>query len=424
MDAVSEQPGRWQGREWSSSSRPLIRRVFVAWIVTRAAYIILTYAANLLSLFPKHPGLYGMVQTWQRWDVNWFLIVSRHGYPNAATANFFPLFPATMGAISWLLGDGSAPTATHVLPGNVVGPPDRVRMLVGLGLTNIALLVGLYAIARLAELGSERGDAGASMRAVWITLAYPFAWSWTAPYAEGFFLAFAALTLLWARQGRWYLAALVALLAGLTRSLAAILIVPLVWEFARQRDWLKRVSRHTPFSWRAVRSAVPGVVVAAAVPAGMSLFFGYLYLRFHDFLLPLHTQLKFWDHRPMAQWTSFWIAFQYLFKYGASGNGLLAVDLALIIGSALIIIVAVRQVPLSYTLYMVGFLYLITAAPFIYDRDIFTGTPRYLASAIPIFLILAQWSGTRPWLEKSLIAGGFMLQAVFTVGFFNFSYIP
>jgi Gpi18-like mannosyltransferase len=55
-------------------------------------------------------------------------------------------------------------------------------------------------------------------------LIYPFSFYLTAAYTEGLFLTFAILCLLFARQGRWRLAAVMALLAGATRPTGVALI--------------------------------------------------------------------------------------------------------------------------------------------------------------------------------------------------------
>lgn len=389
---------------------PLARSVFVAWLATRAGYVLITYMANKLHLFPTNTtNLPGWILSWQRWDVNWYLIVSRLGYDRPQGANFFPLFPGAMGGISWLLGDGSGP---------IWPQPDRIRVLVGLGLSNLGLLVGLYAIARLANLDRPPEDEDAGVRAVWITLAYPFAVSWTAPMAEGLFLAFAALTFWLARTGRWYAAAFVAFLAALTRPLAIALILPLAWEFARQQGWLRLPSR-TLLSMTGVRRLAKGTVVVGAVPLGFSLFFGYLYVRFGDFLLPLHTQMRYWGHVSMPQWRTFQIAVHRLLTI--QDTGLLATEIVLVVTATLIVIVRIRRLPVAYTLYMAGLLYLITAAPVPTLIDLMTGPTRYLASAIPIFLVLTSWTARRSGLQMSLIAVGMILQGALTIAWFQSS---
>lgn len=391
-----------------------MREVFVAWLATRVGYVLLTYLANTLRLFPPRPGFTGMILTWQRWDAPWYELISRVGYDRALSANFFPLFPSLMGGISWLLGDGSGPISPQ--PDRGLPPaPDPVRMLVGLGLANVALLVGLYFIARLAERESDAGDRRAGARAAWIVLAYPFALAWTAPQSDALFLALVALTFWLVRGGRWYPAALAAFLAGLTRPVAVPLIPLLAWEFGRQEGWL-RVPLQVRPSIARVRKLPAAAALIGAVPAAFCAYFGYLYWRFGDFLLPLHTQFSRWAHVRLPQWTTFTIAVQRLLT--RSDTSLLLTELVFLLGFAAITVVSARRQPFGYTLYMAGLLYLITAAPVPDYPNLLTGSVRYLAAAIPVFLAVARWCATRPRLEVSLIAVGMMLQAAFAIHFF------
>lgn len=391
------------------ASMPLALRVFVLWLATRIGYVAVTYMANAIHLFQSDPRalIFGGIHSWDRWDTNWYLIIARYGYQSRTSANFFPLYPAAVGVVSWLLGHGASA---------VYG---TFRLLVAIGLSNLGLLVGLYAVARLSELDAEAEDDRAGTRAAWILLAYPFAMAFAAPLAEGFFLAFAALSLLLARQGRWYAVILPALLAGLTRPFGLVLVAPLAWEYARQHGWWKRPpTRPTRAGlWSLVKCAV----VVAAAPAGLFIYLGYLYVRFGDFLLPFHDQLTLWHHVSMPPWSTAQVVFHNLMANVTSGvdSFLLPVEVVLWISFALITIAGIRRTPFAYTLFMAGMLYVDIAAPINNFPDILTGTTRYLASAIPVFLILARWTRRQQWLETVLICSGMMLQGTIMVGIFQ-----
>ncbi|MBO0728280.1 MAG: hypothetical protein J2P57_03410 [Acidimicrobiaceae bacterium] len=391
---------------WVAASMPLLLRLLVLWLATRVVFVLLAYLGYKLHLFQPTGQLGGgLILSWQRWDVNWYLIISRLGYPTRQSANFFPLFPALMGGISWLLGDGGGP---------VFPQPDKLRVLVGMGISNVALLVGLYAVARLAQLDAEPEDERAGVRAAWILLAYPFAVAWMAPYSEGLFLAFTALALLFARRGRWYWVGLVGLLAGLTRPTAVILILPIAWEYGRQHGWWQRLPRP---SGEFARQLAKGAVAIGSVPAGIGLYFAYLYIRFGDILLPLHTQLQYWHHVAMPPWSTLQLAVRNLRTIPDSG--LLSTDLTLLAGVTLVVVAGIRRLPVAYLLYMAGLLYLVTAAPVTVIPDVLTGVTRYMDAAIPVFLVLSWWAARRPLLEMALVSGGMILQGAMTIAFFQ-----
>ena len=399
-ESVDERPGRLRG-----PGALLARDVAVLWVATRIGFVAVTYLAMVLHLFHAQPAFSGLILSWRRWDAGWYEEISRQGYFTPQAFNFFPLYPKIWGAIAWVLGHGSGP---------VYPQPDRLRLLVGMALSNLGLLVGLYAIARLAEHdGGAREDAGP--RAVRIALAYPFALTWTIAYAEGFFLAFAGLTLLFARRGRWYPAALTAALAGLTRPVALILVLPLAWEYGRQHGWWARVPRP---SWGELRLAARGALVVGAAPAAIAAYFAYAYSRTGDFLLPLHNQFTYWQHVSMPQWTSIHIALHRILTM-PRGTGILPLELGLLFLFGLITLARIRRLPFAYTLYMAGLLYLATSSPTPSQVDLFWGASRYLAGAIPVYLIVADWAAGRRWLEGAVLGAGFLLQGALTIALFQ-----
>jgi hypothetical protein len=342
---------------------------------------------------------------WQEWDVNWYLIISRQGYFAPQTTAFFPLYPMSIGAVSWLLGDGSSP---------LYPSPDRVRLLVGMALSNLALLAALFGIARLA-LFERPFDREIGPRTVLITLGFPIAIAWTVAYAESYFLALAVFTLLFARKGRWNAATGTALLLGLARPVAIILVLPLLWEYGQQHGWWR-------WPIRLGLSDLPGVgrgfLVAIAAPLGTALYLGYCQWRYGDFLLPLHVEGTGWLHVTRPQWWTLEEAIRRLVHEGSNTN-MLGLELALIVLVALVTVVSVRKVPLAYTLYLGGLLFVATISPVPSQRDLLWGTGRYLAGAFPVFLILGAWGARRPWLAPGIACVGFLVQGALAIAWFQ-----
>ncbi|MBO0727940.1 MAG: hypothetical protein J2P57_01700, partial [Acidimicrobiaceae bacterium] len=374
----------------------------VLWVATRAGYVLVSYLATALHLYQAPANFAGPLTAWMRWDTNWYLIVSRVGYTTPVAGEFFPLYPASVGAVSWILGDGSGP---------VFPAPDRVRLGVALGLSNLALLAAVYAIARLALLDRPT-DSGAGVRSMVVMLAYPLAVAWTAAYSESYFLALAAFTLLFARQGRWYAAAGTAFLLGLTRPLAPIVVLPLLWEWGRQVGWASVLSRDRLRDW------ARGVVAVAAVPAGMLVFFVYCWRQFGDFLLPMHTAFKYWHKVTEPPWWTLPVAVQRL-VHDPGNTNLLGFELGLLAVVVILTVVSIRKMPVAYTLYTAGLLALTLWTVVPSQRDLLWGTARYLGMAIPIYLLLARWGDRREWLTPSIAAVGFLVQGVLTVALFQ-----
>lgn len=434
MQTRIEDASRLNGLRGALGARlPMLGSVTLMWLGTRFAYVLVSFAALYLQTYLQiynHPAQFsGLILSWQRWDANWYVIVSRLGYTAPSDTNFFPLYPMSVGAVSWLLGDGSGPLFPH---------PDKVRLLVGMVLSNLGLLVGLYAIARLAALDGDPPSEETGGRAVRMALAYPFALAWVVAYAEGYFLAFTALTLLFARRERWYLAALMAGLAGLTRPVAIVLILPLAYEYGRRQGWWQGLagfarvrfvrspaqprdrawSRERTTWGRTVYALARGAVVVGAVPAALIAFSAYSYFRFGDFFLPSRTHFIYWGATPKAPWWTLGEGVLRLLKYPTVSHSL-GLELALWGLFALITLVSIRRIPFAYTLYMVGLLYMSISAPSLGQTDLIWGSGRYLAAAIPVYLIVAGWLRRRPGLDTVVLSCGLMLQGTLAVALFQ-----
>jgi hypothetical protein len=171
-----------------------------------------------------------------------------------------------------------------------------------------------------------------------------------------------------------------------------------------------------------VRDVARGLLVIGAVPLAMAAFFGYLYLRFQSLLVLFGNLGAHWERVVQPYWRTFLQAgHRVLFVRGTS---VLAFEVALIAAFAVIVVVSIRRIPLSYPLWVAGLIAMAAIAPTPSATDLLYGTSRYLAGALPIYLILANWTRDRRWLGSALVAGGFMLQGTLTVALFeNYSII-
>jgi hypothetical protein len=197
-----------------------------AWLVagTRIGFMLLAYAAAWLLASSTGPLREGFFDIWARWDGLHFLQVAEFGYtdPNTdphATA-FFPLFPLTVAALS---GIGIAPVVAAMLT------------------TTVATFVACGYLYRLAD---EELGVGTGRRAVLYLLLFPTAVFLIAPYSEPIFLAGAIAAFYYARRGRWHLVGLPAAVAMGARAAGIFLLLGLVGELVRARDWRARTVRN------------------------------------------------------------------------------------------------------------------------------------------------------------------------------------
>ncbi|HEY7022276.1 MAG TPA: mannosyltransferase family protein [Ktedonobacterales bacterium] len=386
------------------------------WAASRVALALFTYATLLL-----HPSGSGQAATsspalasaWLQWDAKWYVQIAQMGYFNDQSAGFFPLYPLLV----------------HVV-GMALGGDHLVAALIVSNLGALGVFIGLALLAAH-EFGSER----AASYAVTMLAAYPLAFFLAAPYTEGLFIALVAFTLYGARTGRWRVAAVCAFFAALTRPTGIILLVPLVWEYGRQRDWwanwrsaeswhVRLGAAFVPRNWRQRGGALGALLIMGAVPAAVALYMLFLGIRFGDPLHYVHAQQRYWSHvgpgapsTPVPTGAAQPPAEPLSFLTPSYDQARALVDLAPLVIFLILTIILVRRQPVIYTLYMVGLFALILASLRPDRLGFFVAAGRYLCAALPIFFWLGRWSETRPWLYLLLTSAGFLLQATLATVF-------
>ncbi len=152
-----------------------------------------------------------LVAPWIRWDGLLYLRIVRDGYrPENGTTQFHPLYPMT----ARLLHHG-------------LGLAPEVALLVVSSAAALGLAILFHHLA--ARLSGPR-TATFSLLTLFL---WPLGWMLYAPYSEGLFLLFVALTFLWMMERRWWAASLAASAAVLTRQQGIFLLLALLFAFWR-----------------------------------------------------------------------------------------------------------------------------------------------------------------------------------------------
>ena len=252
----------------------------VAALATRFAYANPPVKALGWAL-PRLDGVSGLVvQPMRNWDGFWYSLIAELGYVHSATTAFWPLYPWSMRFLGTLL----------VIPYETAGYI----------LSNVAFLIALVVLHRFV---TENWGQDVARRTTPLLAFFPTAFFFTAVYSESFFLLFSVLAFSWARSGRWWLAGAAALLAGLTRNVGVLLIVPLGIMFLRQYG---PALRGRWLDWRAWPSQT---LALGLVPLGPILYTLYLWREFGNPLITLDAQ-KGWARIQAMPWTTFRMAFQ------------------------------------------------------------------------------------------------------------------
>jgi hypothetical protein len=393
------------------------------WLASRVILALLTYYAALFqaSLLAQPnqnnvprtnpvitPDL--LLSRWLQWDATYYVSIARFGYFKPEETAFFPFYPLLIHLLTAILG-----------PAN--------ELLAAMLISNLATLVGFIGIGCL--VAQEGGTSRTISQTILVLTAYPLAFFLAAPYTEGLFLACAAWALVAARRGWWYLGACCALVGGLTRPTGVILILPLVYEFGRQHSWWQQVidgMRHRDLAWlRRVprewswQSAFMLLALVVAVPLAFGVFALICAQKFGDPLLfiKVHDQ---WDRIQLPIWTAalrgiLWegaivVLHQGVWSYENARN---LVDMGPVVIISIITLCSLRRMPISFTLYMLGLLYVSIDPPVKIGQNTveFDSAGRFLLLSIPVFLLFGRWTARYAWLEMLLVGGGFLLQAVF-----------
>jgi hypothetical protein len=335
----------------------------------------------------------GFLSYWAHWDGAWYTEIAAKGYEAYAPESyaFFPVFPMIM-RVGAALGGGPA--------------------FWGVAISLVSLVFALYFLYRIAEKFRDRDTA----RAVTLAFAFfPTAFFLNAPFTEALFLAFAAGSY-WAAYVRrdLLLAGILGALAAAARNSGVLLLIPLVYEWLRNRE---------EFGWR-------GVWEMGLVPAGLLGYAIFLWSQFGDPLIFANAQSIYWGREltnPLTTLENAWIDAGDSVRYLLDPVTLLldpapsptleassAINIAFLALFLVLMGVGFVVLPpgLSVYSFVVMLLHILTPSPLIP----LLGLPRFMLEAFPLFLILGLLlSRSKPALVLWLLVSGGLGMALTTL---------
>ncbi|HET6873728.1 MAG TPA: mannosyltransferase family protein [Acidimicrobiales bacterium] len=352
----------------------LVARVLVITSVVLARYLVThLHPGDQAAAVRAHEGLLG-------WDAGFYRDIAAHGYgslPRAAL-RFFPLLP--------LMARG-----VH----------DVTRLSYDASLIGVANACALAASVLLVTLTREElGDGQAGRRAAWLLSLAPAGFIFVMGYAEPLFVLLSVTVFLGMRRQRWWLVALAGFLAGTSRPVGVLLVVPVAVEAL---GLLRRG-----------RLGAGPVVAAVAPAAGAAAYLAWAGATFGDYLRPLRLQTSANLHGHLANpFTTVWDALRGA-GHGHVGTALHVPWLVLFV---LLTVVALRRLPLSYGLFALAVLVVAAGASNLDSLE------RYCASAVPLVMAAADVTAP-PLLDRTVTAA--LGAAVTTYGLLAFlnAYVP
>jgi len=319
-------------------------------------------------------GPAGFLDYWARWDGAWYAEIATGGYGERAPAStaFFPLYPMLV-KLGTVVGGGPA--------------------LWGVLVSFASTLFALFFVYRIAE---KLYDARAARAATLCLAFFPTAFFLNAVYTEALFLALTAGTL-WAALVRrdFLVAGLLGALAAATRNVGVLLVMPLLFEWARHR-----------------REIGPrGVLGVALVPAGLAAYAAYLWVRFGDPLVFARQQGDYWNREisgPLATlgdaWTAAGIGVEYVLDpatlfLGTDATPALeasnVLNLGFLVFFLIVAFAGLFVLPPGLSVYAAALVLLpiLTPSP----RFPLMSLPRFVLGAFPVFLVLGYLLSRSRW---------------------------
>lgn len=324
-----------------------------------------------------------LVGIWTKtWDAGNYLSIAKVGYTEQTYA-FFPLLPLLTRLISDITKMDTA--------------------AIGLIIVNLSIFLSLFVFYRLLKLDF---DELTSRRALFFFLLFPTAFFLQAFYSESLFLLLTLSAFYLARKGQWFLTALCAGLASLTRFLGVFLIFPLLVELISQNGLLK-----------SLREKRRELVSLFLIPLFFAVYLAFLLFTTGNPYKFLQAQ-EGWGRigspgealSPIVVIQQNWA--DLLNLNNLSGGSVIAIlDLVFLAFALLLLILALKQqIRLSYLVYA-GLCLLLPLA-----SGSLTSMMRFLLVIFPLFIALSNLAQRSFWNYFITLIFAF-LQAQFVISF-------
>ena len=354
----------------------LVARVLVVGALALAHYLVdQLHVHDALARATVHAGLVS-------WDGAYYVDIAAHGYGALSrdALRFFPLVPLLAKPFIW------------------VGIPAKAAVLIVSNTSALVAGVLVYVLAR-----REGRDAAFATRAAWFLALAPAAFVLVMGYTEGTTLALALGVFLALRSKRWWVAAGLGVLAGLTRPSGFLLALPALIEAARG-------FRGLPVKQYVARAAA---VVGPGV--GTLLYLLWVGNRYGDMWLPYSIQTEAGRRGSFTNPVdTIGDALRGLFNGHEVGTGLHVPWLVLIV---VLLVVCFRTWPASYSMFAAAS---IGAAAISSNLD---SLERYALAAFPLVLVVAGLTRDRRIERAVLVLSGSAMTAYALLAFFH-AYVP
>ncbi|MEM4266179.1 MAG: glycosyltransferase family 39 protein [Candidatus Woesearchaeota archaeon] len=288
---------------------------------------------------------YLWLDIWGVHDTGWYLNVAANGYPPgfdpAVQSNwaFFPLYPLLMRLLGGIVGS---------------------NYVAGIIISNVCLIVAAIFLYKLVKLDADKQTAFGAVKYMFL---FPTAFVLSGVFTESLFLLLAITGFYYAKKGKWWAAGIAGFFLSLTKSLGIILVVPLLYEYLKTKN----------FKIEKIRK---DILWLGLIPLGLIVFSIYNFYKTGNYLAFAYVQ-KAWGH-----------GFSNPLKFIV--NGSISSNLGVLFASyftlaLLVIIIFYKKVDTPYLIFSL-FLFIIP----LLSIPTYESFPRYLIAIFPLFIIFAK----------------------------------
>jgi hypothetical protein len=324
------------------------------------------FTDHLMS--PDHPLAYALLGVWERFDTLWYLHIARAGYDLQAAIVFYPLYPALIRALSW-----------------VVHPPLAAALAISTAAT-FCFAWGLQELIRL-DLPDRTAARALVLLAVW-----PGSFILFAGYADSLVMALSVWSVYCARTDRWRTAGILGLFAGSTKAVGAVVAVPLAW-----------------LAWRKDRRQLWTAVLPLAGPAAFS-----MWIRTAGYGSSAAAYAAHWRTHVAWPWTT--LAASARAFFATPPNLILRLNLVFLTLACGLMLA--RRLRMEYRLYALASLTLFLTKS---TDPLLQSTVRYVLAVFPSFIALAMVLEKRRAGTAALCAFFALIDALLLFGFWRWS---
>lgn len=295
-----------------------------------------------------------LLSPWANFDGLHYLTIASNGYTN--NYGFFPLYPTLIAFFSFLLGANQIFDSSYFFSGFII--------------SNICFFLALVILYKLVSFDYPEKQRKIIILSV---LSFPTSFFFGSIYSESLFLLLLLLSFYFARKKQWLTASFFGTLLTLTRLVGICILPALLYEFYKTpekslKKFLKSGIWITPF----------GLI-------GYSI---YNYIKQGDFLYFIQAQGNFLNNRSVNGIVLFpQTIYRYIKILFTTSNSYFEWYIALLellgflLAISLLVLAWKKKVRISYIIFSLSAL-LIPAS-----TGTFTGIPRYILVAFPIYIV-------------------------------------